>query len=82
MAINFESVPCRRSGVDPETFFPDPTEYDKIREAKTLCNQCHLTSECLSFAFATKSVGIFGGMTTEERQRLKRREARSGKVQS
>ena len=82
MPIKFESVPCRRSDVDPETFFPDPTEYEKIKQAKSLCKQCHLTSECLSFAFATRSVGIFGGTTEEERKRIRRRESRSGSLSS
>lgn len=30
------NAPCQ-NGVDPEIFFPDPTETAKIHEAKSIC---------------------------------------------
>ena len=70
-------APCQ--SVDPETFFPDPTDLLKIREAKSLCGQCNpkTKNDCLTFAITNKiGYGIWGGLTTDERKNLKRREQR------
>lgn len=54
--------------VDPELFFPDPEEMDKIRAAKALCNQCPVRRTCLDAALEnTDTHGIRGGLTEEER---------------
>ena len=72
------NTPCQDKSVDTEIFFPDPTEYDKIAKAKSLCSQCNqqTKNECLSFAFATKSLGVWGGTTELERKSIARRKAR------
>ncbi|GAA2273370.1 WhiB family transcriptional regulator [Streptomyces roseiscleroticus] len=60
--------------VDPELFFPEPDEVDRIREAKTLCAQCPVRRVCLDAALENgDSVGIRGGMTEEEREPLHRK---------
>jgi WhiB family redox-sensing transcriptional regulator len=72
-------APCQ--SVDPEIFFPDPTDVIKTREAKSLCNKCNPLSknQCLSFAMANKiQYGIWGGLTQDERKNLRRRESRHG----
>ncbi|MEU6416009.1 WhiB family transcriptional regulator [Streptomyces spiralis] len=57
--------------VDPELFFPEPDEVDRIREAKALCAQCPVRKVCLDAALENgDSVGIRGGMTEEERDPL------------
>lgn len=57
--------------VDPELFFPEPDEMDKIRAAKALCNQCPVRQICLDAALETgDTFGIRGGLTEEERQLL------------
>ncbi|MGW5200781.1 WhiB family transcriptional regulator [Streptomyces spiralis] len=57
--------------VDPELFFPEPDEVDRIREAKTLCAQCPVRRVCLDAALENgDSAGIRGGMTEEEREPL------------
>ncbi|MFF8868192.1 WhiB family transcriptional regulator [Streptomyces sp. NPDC015139] len=57
--------------VDPELFFPEPDEVDRIREAKALCAQCPVRRVCLDAALENgDSVGIRGGMTEEEREPL------------
>ncbi|MBC2902169.1 WhiB family transcriptional regulator [Streptomyces cupreus] len=57
--------------VDPELFFPEPDEMDRIREAKALCVQCPVRNVCLDAALENgDSVGIRGGMTEEEREPL------------
>ncbi|MCD2468631.1 WhiB family transcriptional regulator [Streptomyces sp. MBT42] len=57
--------------VDPELFFPEPDEVDRISEAKALCAQCPVHRICLDAALENgDSVGIRGGMTEEERELL------------
>ncbi|MFE2234180.1 WhiB family transcriptional regulator [Streptomyces sp. NPDC059442] len=54
--------------VDPEIFFPDPDETDKITAAKALCGQCPVRRTCLDAALeAGDTDGIRGGLTEEER---------------
>jgi WhiB family transcriptional regulator, redox-sensing transcriptional regulator len=71
-------APCQ--SVDPETFFPDPTNIPLISEAKSLCKQCNpnTKNDCLTFALTNKiGYGIWGGLTTDERKNVRRREQRS-----
>jgi WhiB family transcriptional regulator, redox-sensing transcriptional regulator len=82
MKIEIKNAPCQLKGVDPETFFPDPTEYEKIQEAKSICGQCDAITKnkCLSFALTNGvQYGIFGGLTEQERNNLRRRENRKYK---
>jgi WhiB family redox-sensing transcriptional regulator len=74
MEIRFDikGAPCQ-SGVDPELFFPDSMDRKKIEEAKAVCKECSVITECLTFAIRTRSEGVWGGMTTRERQNYRRR---------
>ncbi|MFE3774536.1 WhiB family transcriptional regulator [Streptomyces sp. NPDC059122] len=57
--------------VDPEIFFPEPDETDKITTAKSLCGQCPVRRTCLDAALeGGDTYGIRGGMTEEERAPL------------
>ncbi|MGG7569236.1 WhiB family transcriptional regulator [Streptomyces sirii] len=57
--------------VDPDLFFPEPDEMDRIRAAKALCAQCPVRSTCLDSALeGGDRDGIRGGMTEEERAPL------------
>ncbi|MFJ6943346.1 WhiB family transcriptional regulator [Streptomyces wuyuanensis] len=57
--------------VDPELFFPEPDEVDRIAAAKALCAQCPVRSTCLDAALENGDRdGIRGGMTEEERELL------------
>lgn len=70
-------APCQ--SVDPEIFFPDPTDRDRIIEAKSLCKQCQPKNKdrCLSFAIANRvAYGVWGGLTEGERDAIVRREKR------
>ncbi|GAA1708282.1 WhiB family transcriptional regulator [Streptomyces yatensis] len=59
--------------VDPEIFFPEPDEMDRIRAAKALCEQCPVKQTCLDAALeAGDRNGIRAGMTEEEREPLHR----------
>lgn len=54
--------------VDPEIFFPEPDETDKIATAKSLCGQCPVRRACLDAALEGGTTdGIRGGLTEEER---------------
>jgi WhiB family transcriptional regulator, redox-sensing transcriptional regulator len=61
---------------DPDLFFPE-SETDKYREqirrAKLICAMCDVAQRCLEYALITQQgTGIWGGLTTKERQKLKR----------
>ena len=77
MTPTIRNAPCQST--DSETFFPDPTETEKIALAKSFCATCLPTvkNECLSFALANRiRYGVWGGMTESERHNLQRRENR------
>jgi WhiB family redox-sensing transcriptional regulator len=57
---------------DPEAFFPE--KGGSTREAKKICQQCDVRSECLDYALANdERFGIWGGLSERERRRLRRR---------
>lgn len=56
---------------DPEAFFP--TLGDSAQPARRICAGCPVRQECLDFALAqNEEFGVWGGMSTRERQRLRR----------
>lgn len=62
--------------VDPELFFPISAAgkgLEEVAEAKRVCARCLVQAECLTFAQRTGQVhGIWGGLTEEERIRVRR----------
>lgn len=61
---------------DPELFFPVPEHPRSVitLEAKRWCASCLVISECLEGAlWRNERFGIWGGMTTPERDTLKAR---------
>ncbi|WP_432198958.1 WhiB family transcriptional regulator [Streptomyces sp. bgisy027] len=72
-----DSAACRSTPhhqVDPDIFFPEPDEMDRIRAAKALCAQCPVRTTCLDAALENGDHdGIRGGMTEEERHPLHRK---------
>lgn len=63
---------CRE--VDPELFFPAPSDRKAAQAAKALCRDCPVAVACLAFAVGQPSLtGIWGGFTEDERIRLRRR---------
>ena len=61
---------------DPEVFFPigsTGAALDQIEAARRICTNCLVSHECLEFALATnQEAGIWGGMTEEERRKLRK----------
>jgi WhiB family transcriptional regulator, redox-sensing transcriptional regulator len=77
MTPTIRNAPCQST--DSETFFPDPTEIEKIALAKSFCATClpSVKSACLSFALENRiRYGVWGGLTESERHNLQRRESR------
>lgn len=72
---------CRKAGIDPELFWPVATRgsvYEvQVAEAKSVCRRCSAVAECLSWALETGQQGIAGGMTEQERLRLRRPSVRT-----
>jgi WhiB family transcriptional regulator, redox-sensing transcriptional regulator len=63
---------------DPELFFPISSLGSgarQVAEAKTVCGQCEVRPQCLSYALTARQLhGIWGGTTEEERQLLRERD--------
>ena len=56
---------------DPEAFFPE--KGGSTREAKRVCQNCEVRSECLDYALANdERFGIWGGLSERERRRYKK----------
>lgn len=70
-------VPCQNT--DPDLWFGDRGLDDPYntgyttRIAKDLCNRCPVRTQCLEYSLAnSEENGIWGGLTTKERQQLRR----------
>lgn len=54
----------------PDLFFPAPYDSKAIAEAKAVCAECPVRTECLNYALDTRQAdGIFGGLTWSERRK-------------
>jgi WhiB family redox-sensing transcriptional regulator len=67
---------ARCKGVDPATFFPvdkgrPPTTYDPYAAARVLCDACPVRDECLEYALEHEQLGMWGGRTPDERERIR-----------
>lgn len=71
----WRAAACRNA--DPELFFPISSRAasgSEIRRAKQVCASCPVSSPCLSYALTHRQEqGIWGGLTDEERQSLRRK---------
>lgn len=53
-------------------FFPEFGEQHLIREAKRICADCPVRTECLDFAYRMEEpFGVYGGMSANERRRTR-----------
>jgi WhiB family redox-sensing transcriptional regulator len=56
---------------DPEAFFPD--NGGSMDRVKAVCGRCDVRERCLTEALERdEAFGIFGGLSAEARQRLKK----------
>ncbi|MCX4411539.1 WhiB family transcriptional regulator [Streptomyces sp. NBC_01764] len=65
---------------DPELFFPvgnNGPALLQIEEAKSVCRRCPVLVTCAAWTLETgQTHGVSGGMSEDERRRMKRRAAR------
>lgn len=65
-----ERARCRR--FDPDLFFPE--KGGNTNEAKKVCKDCKVVSECGEYALSVnEEYGVWGGMSERDRLRAKRR---------
>lgn len=57
------------SGMDTELFFESRGVADS-REARAVCSECPVSSECLEYALDFRMVGIWGGTNATERTKI------------
>jgi WhiB family redox-sensing transcriptional regulator len=73
---------CRDT--DPDLFFPVGTTgaaLVQIEQARAVCRECPVQSDCLDFALATnQDSGIWGGTSEDERRMNRREQANRQKV--
>lgn len=56
------------------SFFPDSQDLGSIVKAKAVCATCPVADTCLTWALETNQTeGIWGGHTSKERRKLRRR---------
>lgn len=76
--VHWRSYASCRS-VDISVFFPRSDLFSN--RAKLICSTCPVRQQCLAWAMAThQRDGIWGGKTADERRRLARRRAPTGRV--
>lgn len=68
--ILFESPNCL--GTDPDAFFPPIGGNAETKAAKRTCASCLHVDECLEWGLRHEATGIWGGLTADERGRLRR----------
>lgn len=74
----FPNAAC--SDKDPEIFFVEDKYPMAQREARLICQGCEHQEDCLEYAiWNDEKFGIWGGMNTTERRRLRRQRRRLGR---
>lgn len=62
------------SEYDTEIFYPEEYTDADVAQAKSICGDCWIKEECLSFAIKiNEKEGVWGGTTPAERRRIRRR---------
>lgn len=63
---------CADPRIDPDIFHPAGYDITTRRRAKAVCAVCPVVEQCLSWALKTREPsGILGGLTPNERRKLK-----------
>ena len=60
------------AGLDPEIFYPRSGDSNSV-QAKELCANCKILTECRTWGIKHETLGIWGGMSARERQRERKR---------
>lgn len=73
---------------DPDLWYPEKAaatfmtiDGDRVSHAKAICRRCQVRTTCLDYAMgANEEYGIWGGLTTNERDQLRARRNRKAKA--
>lgn len=61
-------------GEDPGLFYPAPWEAQKLAAARSICERCPVTEECLAYALDNhEDYGVWAGTTQRDRKRIHKR---------
>lgn len=67
-----DAAECK--GCDPELWFPSRGDNKAITQAKAICAVCEVSDDCLAYAVENNERGgVWGGLTRQERLKLRRR---------
>jgi len=60
---------------DPDAFYPEPGGEGIVvaNQARAICGGCEIRTQCLHWALANGEAGIWGGLTEEQRNQIRRR---------
>lgn len=65
--------------IDPHLFFPEKNKADtNTRLAKRICGRCPSQQQCLTYGLHYKVIGIWGGLSTQERTALRKQQGIKG----
>ncbi|TDD08103.1 WhiB family transcriptional regulator [Saccharopolyspora terrae] len=59
------------SETDPEIFFPEPGRVDLARRAIAICERCPVLEACREKAVLHGELGIWGGTTETQREKIR-----------
>jgi WhiB family transcriptional regulator, redox-sensing transcriptional regulator len=67
-----EKAHCRDEGPNDQLWFPEA--WGRGHEGKAVCRGCPVRAKCLDYAMENgERYGIWGGLSTKEREELRRR---------
>lgn len=61
------------ASTDPELFFPEKSDTQRLERAKAVCGRCAVQAACLEYALTTdQREGVWGGLSEGQRRALRR----------
>jgi WhiB family redox-sensing transcriptional regulator len=74
--IDWTDAECRKAEVYTDLFYSVEEErsihqYDYINSLRSICAACPLWKTCLTYAFEHESYGVWGGLTSVERESIR-----------
>ncbi len=79
--MNADPLDAACYGIPTLMFFPDPGATADAFAALRICHGCPIVDACRSYAIDTFQVGIWGGTTDRQRERIRRRRTTPSRTQ-